>query len=236
MNAANKVVGNIVRAALILALVAGIASVTQAQGPAAQSGAAAIGANRAEEKGSRATSPSQPQQGIKVHGDWTIVIRNEDGSVASRHEFKNALVPSLGGQLLLRVLRHDSSVGEWVISIQGTPGPCDRTVAAPGPGNCIFTQLSKTDTNQFPNLTLAIPQSGPDAGKLVLTGSAKAARVSQFTAVTTFIEECPASVAPANFCTGNFPQLTFTFQAIGSQNITVVANQTIDVTVVISFS
>jgi len=31
-------------------------------------------------------------EGIQVHGHWRIVVRNRDGSVASRHEFDNALV------------------------------------------------------------------------------------------------------------------------------------------------
>jgi hypothetical protein len=228
------------RIAVVLALVICFTSETRAQGPAAEFAAPAATKVEKARPSSAVRAKAKPesgqQEGIKVHGNWTIVIRNPDGSVSSRHQFKNALVPSLGGQMLLRVLRHDSGIGEWSIAIQGTPAPCDSTTLG-RPANCIFTQTPGTDTNVFPTLTLTIPQTGPDAFKLVLTASAKAAHASQLTAVSTFIQECPANVAPANFCSGNpFGVQTFTFQAIGTQNITVLANQTIDVTVVISFS
>src|ERR1035438_8313432 len=46
--------------------------------------------------------PGKPEargksEGIKVHGHWVIEIRNPDGSLASRHEFENALVTGIGG-------------------------------------------------------------------------------------------------------------------------------------------
>ena len=31
-------------------------------------------------------------EGLQVHGHWRVVVRNPDGSIASRHEFNNALV------------------------------------------------------------------------------------------------------------------------------------------------
>ena len=37
------------------------------------------------------------QEGIKVHGHWTIVVLNHDGTVASRGEYKNALVAGENG-------------------------------------------------------------------------------------------------------------------------------------------
>ena len=43
----------------------------------------------------------QPGDGIKVHGRWTIEVRNPNGSVAGRYEFNNALIFS-GGQILAR--------------------------------------------------------------------------------------------------------------------------------------
>src|SRR5262245_717173 len=57
-------------------------------------------------KASDETAASSSHQGdIKVHGHWTIVVRNPDGSVSSRHEFENSFrgtgfVPSLlAGQI-----------------------------------------------------------------------------------------------------------------------------------------
>jgi hypothetical protein len=56
-------------------------------------------------------SDSRAQEGIRVHGDWTVVIRDADGHILKRHQFSNQLVkcppcrPLDGGKLLLTVLR-----------------------------------------------------------------------------------------------------------------------------------
>jgi hypothetical protein len=65
-------------------------------------------------------------EGIKVHGHWTITIRKEDGSVASRHEFENELVNPLQ---LLRLLARETSMGRWEVEVGGTPQPCGLTTA-----------------------------------------------------------------------------------------------------------
>jgi len=57
-------------------------------------------------------SPSSrgPLEGITVHGHWTIVVRNADGSIVSRQEFENALITTSlpggesGGSLLSAVV------------------------------------------------------------------------------------------------------------------------------------
>lgn len=56
------------------------------------------------------TSPPGPHEGIKIHGHWSIVIKNPDGSVASRHEFENALVSS-GSDMLAQLLARSTSMG-----------------------------------------------------------------------------------------------------------------------------
>jgi hypothetical protein len=184
----------------------------------------------------RAQSPGGAREGISVRGEWTILIRNEDGSIASRHEFRNAFVPSLGGQLLSNLLKSVSIVTEWMISMQG--GPCVN--ASGQPSNCILVQdpnWQSRGPELFPTLTTAAPTSGPNAGKFVLTGSARAARATGITTVTTFGLECP-SPTPGSTCSGlSAPQRTFTHHVFtGSNIINVVQGQTIDVTVVISFS
>src|SRR5687767_7580490 len=50
------------------------------------------------------SSPSGPKEGIKVHGRWTIDIRNPDGKLVSRRDFKNALTAN-GGAFLGRFLQ-----------------------------------------------------------------------------------------------------------------------------------
>lgn len=65
---------------------------------------------------------------IRVHGHWTIVVRNPDGSIASRREFENSLV--LGGaDLLPALLGGTVTPGQWLILLsndQGTAGPCGQ--------------------------------------------------------------------------------------------------------------
>ena len=188
--------------------------------------------------GAQATDPSAPaggqQEGIRVRGEWTIVIRNEDGSVASRHEFRNAFVPSLGGPMLANVLKNTSVIAEWSISMQGFA--CVNVSGQPG--NCILVQnpawVAQAPQQFFATLTTAVPTSGPNAGKFVLTGSAKAFRTAAVTVVSTFGHECPAGSTTCNGLSGQ--QRTFTSHAFAQPGIPVVQGQTIDVTVVISFS
>ncbi len=58
-----------------------------------------------------------PSEGIKVHGHWTIEVREPDGTLVSRTEFENALAPDMGqgsgAQFLTRLLSRDAAVGKW---------------------------------------------------------------------------------------------------------------------------
>lgn len=56
-------------------------------------------------------------EGIKVHGHWTIEVRNLDGALVSHHEFENSLQggPGGGAILLSSVLSRQNTVGAWVI-------------------------------------------------------------------------------------------------------------------------
>ncbi len=85
---------------------------------AAQGQTAAVAASSQETATRKQASeePRGPQEGIKVHGDWTIVIRNPDGSVALRHEFKNALAVGFNAdRLLAQFLAGDMVPGHWGI-------------------------------------------------------------------------------------------------------------------------
>src|SRR5258708_28345998 len=57
-----------------------------------------------------------PSDGIKVHGHWTIDVKNPDGSLASHHDFENALTTQ-GADVLARLLgRVDTAVG-WEVDL-----------------------------------------------------------------------------------------------------------------------
>ena len=60
-----------------------------------------------------------PREGIVVHGVWTVVVKNADGSVASQTRFENALVQGSGDQILNRLLSRASAVGFWAIELYG---------------------------------------------------------------------------------------------------------------------
>ena len=57
------------------------------------------------------------QQGIKVHGAWVIEVRNADGTLASRNEFKNALEEG-GEQMLADLLGRSKTVELWMIQVE----------------------------------------------------------------------------------------------------------------------
>ncbi len=51
-----------------------------------------------------ALAQDRPSDSIKVHGHWVIEVHNRDGSLASRTEFENALVPSSASPFLAKLL------------------------------------------------------------------------------------------------------------------------------------
>jgi hypothetical protein len=97
-------------------------------------------------------SSQSMRQGIKVHGHWTIEVRNPDGTVVKRVEFENGLCPTTGGGNpnggvtggdfdFASLLTGGSIMGAWAISLgsptvpAGTnPGPaCGSTGIVPSP-------------------------------------------------------------------------------------------------------
>ena len=71
-------------------------------------------------------------EGIKVHGHWTIEVRNPDGKVVSHTEFENALnVPQA---ILANVLTGRTTAGTWGIVLgtsNNTADPCGDSETAP---------------------------------------------------------------------------------------------------------
>lgn len=69
-----------------------------------------------------------PRKGIKAHGHWTIDVRNPDGTLASHHEFENAL-DGLGGRAALAFqLSGTGTAGTWASAVNNRVGggPCDK--------------------------------------------------------------------------------------------------------------
>ena len=179
-----------------------------------------------------------PHEGIKVHGNWKIVVRNADGSVASRNEFENKLVIGGGDLFLATILARTATVGNWYVFLRdavspgGTP-PCnlgsthaDCAIQEPN-AVAIFAAES------FVNLT--VQRAGATQNTIVLSGSAKSTNGGRISLVNTALSSCPPTVAPSA-CGAVAPgPFTLTEQSFATP-ITVQAGQTIDVTVVLSFS
>src|SRR3990172_1924035 len=68
-----------------------------------------------------AADPSDLGEGIQVHGDWVIEVRNADGSLAERREFQNQFLAS---HFMDLVLARTASVGEWGLTLVAQGGPC----------------------------------------------------------------------------------------------------------------
>jgi hypothetical protein len=187
--------------------------------------AAAVAGTAAEPGGGQS-------EGIKVHGDWTIEVRNADGSLASRHQFRNALVVAdLGGSSLLAgLLANYYSDPIWTVSLYGpnTTGPC-RNADSPDPWPCHITEARSpfSGTEYSKDLTLSLPLQGSQhrpLGTLELSGSTTAARAGTIVLVNS------SWYVQARNTFG-----TFTMKAL-PQAIEVNAGQTIQVKVVFSFS
>jgi hypothetical protein len=89
-----------------------------------------------------------PHEGIKVHGHWTIEVRNPDGSLVKHVEFENSICPTQtvngatvpGGALTLSQLATgQASIGSWFIIL----GDSTAVNTAPGvPPGCYSTDGS----------------------------------------------------------------------------------------------
>jgi hypothetical protein len=62
------------------------------------------------------------KEGIVVHGHWTIVVKNPDGTVAARQEFENALDPVEGADLLTGLLSGSYTTEGFLIDLNSAAG------------------------------------------------------------------------------------------------------------------
>jgi len=176
-----------------------------------------------------------PREGIVVHGVWTVVVKNADGSVASQTRFENALVQGSGDQILNRLLSRASAVGFWGIELYGaTARLCADARGLPD--LCRISEPGAGGSAAFPNLVVSTPSTGSARGRLVLTGSVKANNPeltgpTQLVQLTSGVTE---TCTPVTACPGG--GTVFTQKDLGTTGPTVAAGQTIDVRVEFSFT
>lgn len=197
-------------------------------------------------------------QGIKVHGHWTIEIKNPDGTRVSRVEFENALT-SGGATSLTGLLLGSEVQGGFIVflgdSTATTTGPC-----SPGAGGLtaclLFASLINPTPASFADVTNGCP-GGADCFPLTiapnatvtgisLTGSAIAGSNGQITDVSVGNLTCgpypttstsPINAAsPSSCAAGSVANKYGLTHATLSSPVQVLAGQTMAVTVIISFS
>jgi hypothetical protein len=200
--------------------------------------ALALGSQPAAQAGSDTVPPGASGEGIKVHGRWTIDIKNADGSLVSHHEFQNALAD--GGQALVNLLA-GSSAGGW--SIHFTAGssavsPCQGGTGGRSPNWCsvIPTNFTPSGTAQFATLTTA-----PTTSSFTLNGTATALVAGEIGRVSTSVAVCIRSETGESCASRGFENANlFTDVSLGFPGkppvIQVAAGQIVQIRVVISFS
>jgi hypothetical protein len=198
------------------------------------------------------------RESIKVHGHWTIEVRNPDGAMVRHVEFENSL--TLGGATSLATLLLGTEVqGGFAVflsnNIAGTTGPC-----SPGAGGataCIlFASLINPTPAAFTDETNGCP-GGADCFPLTiasnatltgisLTGTAIAGSNGQITDVSVANLTCgpypttatsPINTAsPSSCAAGTVSNIYGLTHATLSGPVQVLTGQSISVNVVISFS
>jgi hypothetical protein len=130
--------GTGIRLAVVSVLLLGMAGVSHGQGASAAQRAAngavpaAAAANSAQTAKPAAAAQRKPggnHEGIKVHGHWTIEVRNPDGKLVSHTEFENGLV-AFGPAQLTELLIGAGVPGGYTVVLTGSgglTGPCPAT-------------------------------------------------------------------------------------------------------------
>lgn len=177
-------------------------------------------------------------QGIKVHGHWTIEVRNPDGSLATRREFENSLFSGASGGsfALSSFLARQYIVGAWAVLLSGN-GICAVSFGA---GACnILEPSGSVYFSSSSNLTV----TATNTGTVVLSGSVTTASAGQITSVNTAVLGCPPGSAYAPGCnvTAGYSVFSFTARSLDGLNgdppaVSVSSGQLIAVTVTLSFS
>jgi len=157
--------------------------------------------------------PGKPGEGIKVHGHWTVEVKNPDGSLAQHVEFENSLVGGGAGDMILaQLLSGEVVIADWAIQpnyLQGvslcssstTNNPCYIVATTTGAVGSVCGSINLCT----PGLTLSyVPYSyntttstGTPAG-IQLQGGIVAAQAGSIMNVNTVVGYCTAAPVPSS--------------------------------------
>jgi hypothetical protein len=176
-------------------------------------------------------------EGIKVHGHWTIEVRNPDGTLVTHREFENSLAQGAnsGSQLLAEILNRQVTVNFWAVVLT-TTGICNAGEANQQLNECIIYENYPFSTT-FGSIANTLTVSPPNNG-LTFNGYISAPGTGQITGVGTYLYVCSPSVSPQACFGGQAGESGSGSGFVTSASVTqsVQSGQTISVTVVISFS
>jgi hypothetical protein len=209
-------------------------------------------ATQSEAKRETAKPKKAGEEGIDVHGHWTIVVKNPDGTVAQKRDFENSLNAGTGETGLLALLAGQSTAGDLAIGVEGgadvcTTGANDTCLAVASATAGIGGQLCPAHPNLCSSgLTEAVSQAG--VGSVTLAGQISVAETGVVSNVSTVLLLCTgaagtyASVAPSACYTlaPGTPNITATTYTLTSATLgtplNVTSGQTISIGVVLTFS
>jgi hypothetical protein len=204
--------------AVLLATFSGARPGWAQETPASGVGSADLATSATEEADSHASS--QRGEAIKVHGHWTIDVRNPDGTLGRHHEFENSL---LGGDFVLaELLARNFSMQGWVILLDSPTPPCTLDG---NPTQCIIWEANAAYSNAFQTLTLNVTNDR----KLRLMGDFTAFYDGTISNVWTraFVNDLSSGMQYVE---------TFSRRFLDPVSIPVAAGQHVYVTVTFSFS
>jgi hypothetical protein len=233
--------GSAIRLAVLSVLFLGMAGACMAQASAARPAAKAAVAPQAQPAAQPGRTPAAKgtHEGIKVHGHWTIEIKNPDGKVVTHREFENSLYPPQ--TTLANLLIGQVSFGSWMVETatdsNANTGPCGN-----GTGDNTLCKLVQSGSglaaaNTTGNYFQTLQVTAPGSTVVQLTGTATALLNGQIGYVRTRTISCLPTISPSTcFVSAGGQQATPVFTtATLSTPVPVSAGQTIAVTVVISF-
>jgi hypothetical protein len=174
-----------------------------------------------------AAAPGGPKppgsEGIKVHGHWTIEVREPDGRLVSHREFENALYR--GGRALASMMGRGVTALAWAVFLGPYPGPCTHDDGTPAPCEINEPSHPRTGHEVSKNLQVVVG-TFPFDDTIKLTGSTTAAKS---TSISTVYSQMLGAAA--------FGNVVYEFSSRDlATPVPVAAGQIIQVSVVFSFS
>ena len=148
-----------------------------------------------------ATRGKPGDEGIKVHGHWTIDVKNPDGTLAQHHEFENSLQLE-GAATIIQLITGIGVPSDMAIGVTGPAGqtpPCGPSAQSiclmvrslkdePGGDFCASRAVCSVNLTSVANLT-SQPYS------LTYSGNFEASEAGSITGVQSILGTC--NLAPA---------------------------------------